>query len=92
MKLCVRHDHPSLPGHFPTQPIVPGVVILDHVQRAIEAQAGVAKQLRISQVKFLQPLLPDEMAELAFEPKGDGYAFRVTRDAVLLVNGEMVLG
>ena len=92
MKLCVRHDHPSLPGHFPTQPIVPGVVILDHVQRAIEAQAGVAKQLRISQVKFLQPLLPDEMAELAFEAKGEGYAFRVTRDAVLLVNGEMVLG
>ena len=33
--LCVAPTHPSLPGHFPGQPVVPGVVILDAVQAAI---------------------------------------------------------
>ena len=92
MKLCVPADHPALPGHFPGQPIVPGVVILDLVQRAIEAQTGMtAARLKMGQVKFLQPLLPDETATLDFETKGEGFAFRVSREGVVLVSGDMVL-
>ena len=91
MKFTIRHDHPSLPGHFPTEPIVPGVVILDHVQRAIEVEAGTANSLKMAQVKFLGPLLPDEEADIHFEKQGEGYAFRVTREGKTLVSGQMVL-
>ena len=31
----IHADHPSLPGHFPGAPLVPGVVILDEVVAAL---------------------------------------------------------
>jgi len=33
--ITIRRDHPSLPGHFPGNPVVPGVVILEEVLEAI---------------------------------------------------------
>ena len=36
MQFSIPHDHPSLPGHFPGRPIVPGVVMLERVLEAIE--------------------------------------------------------
>jgi 3-hydroxyacyl-[acyl-carrier-protein] dehydratase len=32
----IPDDHPCLPGHFPGQPVVPGVVVLDRVFAMIE--------------------------------------------------------
>ena len=32
---AIRADHPSLPGHFPGTPLVPGVVILDEIVAAL---------------------------------------------------------
>lgn len=65
----VAADHPSLPGHFPGRPVVPGVVVLDRVMAAAEALLGeVPAGLRMPQVKFVRPLLPDEPAWLRLEP------------------------
>ena len=36
----IRADHPSLPGHFPGAPLVPGVVILDEVIAGYRFRAG----------------------------------------------------
>lgn len=88
--LCIAPSHPSLTGHFPGQPVVPGVVILDAVQQAIEAVAGALPALSLPQVKFLQPLLPGEAAVVTVESPAPGrWRFRVTRDDVLLASGEM---
>ena len=38
--LSVPAQHPSLAGHFPGNPIVPGVVLLDEVIAAAEAWLG----------------------------------------------------
>ena len=35
MQFSIPADHPSLPGHFPGQPIVPGVVVLERVLEAV---------------------------------------------------------
>ena len=90
----VPGTHPCLPGHFPGRPLVPGVVILDHVIAAIEAAHGALGPLRLPQVKFVQPLLPDETAEIAVETTtteaGPRWRFRVEREGVLLASGDVI--
>ena len=66
---AIAADHPSLPGHFPGQPVVPGVVVLDRVLAAAEALLGTTPPaLRMPQVKFVRPLLPGQPARLRLEP------------------------
>lgn len=90
----VAAAHPCLPGHFPGKPLVPGVVILDHVVAALEAAHGPLGALRLPQVKFLQPLRPGEPATVVWQAAGDADArrwrFRVERDGILLASGEVV--
>lgn len=54
----VAADHPSLPGHFPGAPIVPGVVILDEVAAAVAAWRAGACIVGMPVVKFTRPLRP----------------------------------
>lgn len=93
-RLCVPANHPSLAGHFPGRPIVPGVLLLDEVRLKIEA--SVARRVaRIVQVKFTQVLLPNEPAWLQAQFQGDRVSFRVTSiragDAVTLAQGSLTL-
>jgi 3-hydroxymyristoyl/3-hydroxydecanoyl-(acyl carrier protein) dehydratase len=66
----VPADHPSLAGHFPGNPIVPAVVLLDRVLAAIQAQRPCTLQ-SIPGVKFLQPVRPDERIDLHIEFAAD---------------------
>ena len=94
-RFSIAPDHPCLPGHFPGRPVVPGVVVLDRVLAAIEAATGgMLGPLRLPQVKFLQPLLPGETAEIVLEPiaADDGaprWKFRVLRADVAIASGEV---
>ena len=82
-------DHPSLAGHFPGRPIVPGVVVLEHVLEAIEAVHGPLGLLRLPQVKFVQSLLPDETADVVLTGEAPRWRFRVLRGETLLASGEV---
>jgi 3-hydroxymyristoyl/3-hydroxydecanoyl-(acyl carrier protein) dehydratase len=67
VELRIAADHPSLPGHFPGRPIVPGVLLLD--QAIAAAEDWLRRPLRIASLqhaKFTRPLLPRETATLAF--------------------------
>ena len=88
----VRIDaaHPSLPGHFPGQPIVPGVVLLDRVAAAIECN-GWGRIARIGAVKFTAPLLPGDEAELAVLRDGARVRFRIERAGVPVMLGDAEL-
>jgi 3-hydroxyacyl-[acyl-carrier-protein] dehydratase len=93
-EFMISADHPCLPGHFPDQPIVPGVVVLDRVLAAIEAQHGALGPLRMPQVKFLQPLLPEQPARIELLPSDavdapPRWRFRVLRDDILIASGEV---
>lgn len=73
----VPADHPSLPGHFPGRPIVPGVLLLDRVLEALQRRTGRASA-RVSQVKFVSALRPDETAQAVCRIDGQRVSFRVT--------------
>lgn len=87
----IPHDHPSLPGHFPGNPVVPGVVLLDRVFAAIEAALPHAGGWRLPQVKFVQPLLPEQDARVELDGAAPRWRFRVLReDGALLAAGEVM--
>lgn len=76
--MIIPPDHPALAGHFPGNPIVPGVVLLDAVLRA----AGLGRA-RLPSVKFHAPLRPGEEFTIRIEKQ----KFSVHRGATLIVSG-----
>lgn len=93
MQFVIAADHPCLAGHFPGNPLVPGVVILEHVLAAVQAQAGSAPApLRLPQVKFIAPLRPGQVAHIALDGQAPRWRFRVYRDDQELARGEVVAG
>jgi 3-hydroxyacyl-[acyl-carrier-protein] dehydratase len=65
-RLEIPRDHPAFEGHFPGQPILPGVVLLAEALGAIEAATGNPPHAwTISSAKFLQPVEPGTSLTLA---------------------------
>ncbi len=63
---AIRADHPSLPGHFPGTPLVPGVVILDEIVAALLEWRKECELTSIRTVKFLVPLKPEQPFTISF--------------------------
>lgn len=83
----VLSTHAALPGHFPDNPIVPGVVLLDRIAAVIERGTGL-RLARIDAVKFVAPLRPDEDASLIVVRDGARVRFRVERQGEPILRGE----
>lgn len=56
----ISANHPCFAGHFPGNPIVPGVVILNYAQQLLQQWQPTLRIKRIAQAKFLQPLYPEQ--------------------------------
>lgn len=85
-ELSIGLDHPSLPGHFPGHPVVPGVVMLEEVIETLRDCLG--RDLVITglpAVKLSSPLRPGETVTIAIQPESDdtaGFTCRVKDRAV----------
>ena len=80
--------HPALAGHFPGNPIVPGVVILDAVIAAAEQWLGAGFGVQgVSFAKFVAPLRPDETARIDLVFRGSRLEFSVSRGAIAIAKG-----
>lgn len=84
--LCVASDHPCLPGHFPGHPLVPGVLVLEHVARALREWRGL-RLASVREVKFLAPLYPEESAELELMGLSGQVRFEMRREGKVLARG-----
>ena len=60
----IAADDPCLDGHFPGAPIVPGVVVLDHVVAAAETSFELAVT-GVARCKFRAALYPHERCGIA---------------------------
>jgi 3-hydroxymyristoyl/3-hydroxydecanoyl-(acyl carrier protein) dehydratase len=67
----IRANHPSLPGHFPDAPLVPGVVILDEVIAALVEWQQNSQLSGIRMVKFLAPLQPEQVFTISLFLKNE---------------------
>jgi 3-hydroxymyristoyl/3-hydroxydecanoyl-(acyl carrier protein) dehydratase len=84
----IASSHPSLAGHFPGNPIVPGVVLLDAVVSAAEDWLGTRLSVRgLPRAKFLAPLLPEESARIELAIRGPRLEFAVLRGETAIASG-----
>lgn len=91
-KILIPADHPSLQGHFPGDPIVPGVVILNEVVRLIEQRLTSRAVVGIRSVKFIKPLRPGSEVVLFIDDK-DSEVLNIVceHNGGVLVKGQIVL-
>jgi 3-hydroxymyristoyl/3-hydroxydecanoyl-(acyl carrier protein) dehydratase len=75
--VIIPPDHPALPGHFPGDPIVPGVVLLDCVVRTVGGRVN------FPAVKFHAPLRPGEEFAIRIEQR----RFTIRRGETLIASG-----
>lgn len=89
-------SHPMFAGHFPGNPIVPGAYLLAVVEHKandwLRAQGSGAQVNGVSAVKFLRPLRPDEVCEIAFAaPTADALRFRLQVGSAPCASGSFTL-
>jgi 3-hydroxymyristoyl/3-hydroxydecanoyl-(acyl carrier protein) dehydratase len=86
----VPPDHPAFAGHFPGQPILPGVVLLDEALRAARELAPGARGWGLPQAKFLQAVRPGDELRLSLSalPR-TGFAFVFTRGGEPVATGQL---
>jgi 3-hydroxyacyl-[acyl-carrier-protein] dehydratase len=88
--LQIAADHPAYAGHFPGQPVLPGVVLLDHAQLVIEQAAGV-QLAGLAQAKFHRPVAPGDSLQLAWRLDTASVAFVISRGDEKVADGKFVL-
>ena len=86
--------HPALAGHFPGNPIVPAVVLLERFAAAIESALGTqARLVRLPAVKFFAPLAPGERFRIVLEPLDSArIRFTLVRDGKAFATGSAEIG
>lgn len=88
--ISISTDHPSLPGHFPGRPVVPGAVILAEIEHAAAASLGGARIAGFPAVKFMSPMLPGQQCDLTLTDKGAGTAaFELAHDGRRVASGQL---
>src|SRR5205809_396830 len=90
--VTIGAEHPALAGHFPGAPILPGVLLLDEMLRAVEQERSCAgMRWRIGAAKFVKPVRPGETLTLEHEPLPNGsIAFRIASAGQAVAHGVLV--
>ena len=87
---------PWFSGHFPGEPILPGVAQLGMVFDAIWQACGINLKISgVKRVKFKQIIKPGDKIQIIASKKNDDknlYAFQVMVDSQIACNGIMTVG
>lgn len=92
LRFVIDPAHPALPGHFPGQPVVPGVLVVDRVVDAVEATLSRTIEIEgLPQVKFASPLLPGQFADIVLDVRGQRVQFVVRCGERMVAQGVLEL-
>jgi 3-hydroxymyristoyl/3-hydroxydecanoyl-(acyl carrier protein) dehydratase len=88
----VAADHPCLAGHFPGQPVVPAVLLLELVAEALRDRFGGIMICGVPSAKFLLPVLPEQLItlHLRVDTRDHRAGFRFERSGQVVARGELV--
>lgn len=92
--LPIDPQHPAFAGHFPGNPIVPGVVLLDEALLAIADAMGLPlSACELRSVKFLSPLTPGVAVVMLSEVLANGsIRFDILAGQRKIATGSVMLG
>lgn len=85
-------DEPFFRGHYPGNPVTPGVILVDRAVKAAERMIGCGVSLKgMKKVKFSRSVFPDEAVALKLERKGEGeISYSFSKDGTLCASGILV--
>ena len=91
-RIDIAADHPAFAGHFPGRPLLPGVALVAEVLEAAAAERGLKEALgaspQLSVVKFLAPVLPGAVLEIAFQVGARSISFSVSESGRVAASGQ----
>ena len=89
----IAADHPAFAGHFPGQPVLPGVAIVAEVLEAARAEPSLAACLgaapRLPVLKFLAPVRPGATLDIEFRLAPRTLEWRVGEGDRLVASGQI---
>ncbi len=91
-EFSIPPGHPSLPGHFPGRPVVPGVVLLDAAFALILARQPGRTVAGVPSVKFTEPVQPGQRVVVSWDGGGERVAFSCAVGGRDVLRGVLTLG
>jgi len=92
-KVEIAVDHPAFDGHFPGQPVLPGVALLAEVLEAALREPALAacigSEPRLAVVKFLAPVAPGAALIIDFRLGARMLDWRVRDDTRDVASGQI---
>ena len=87
----ISNEDPSIPDHFPGNPVVPGVVILERVRECLVEWKPQARIRNVVTAKFISPILPEQRFRIHLTEKGLDVSFQCIVDGEVIAQGKLKL-